>query len=307
MVDTRHSQTSSPAIGRGRKPQTREKRRRAGGRAVLCAALALGAACDRGSTPPQAQATAPGEPRSARTATLEAGAELLQTTAPIGKIGMHLVGFHPAKDDPGMQMESHHFCNQVNEEFAQCVLYDGDTPDARLHGIEFIISERMYATLPAEEKPYWHPHNYEILSGTLRMPNLPDAAETAALRDKMNSYGKTWHVWKTGVFGQQPDALPLGPAHLAWSFNHDGEALTGLVEARDRRMRLDSNAARHQRSGLSSVARPQGGVNAMREQFPRASEPMPGVRDNGDTRTRQVPRVSLEEPRPGSGSHGLPR
>jgi hypothetical protein len=42
----------------------------------------------------------------------------------------------------------------------------------------------------ADEKAYWHPHNYEILSGTLRMPGLPAAAERAALRRKVNSYGK---------------------------------------------------------------------------------------------------------------------
>jgi hypothetical protein len=53
-------------------------------------------------------------------------------------------------------MESHHYCDQVNEDFAQCALYDGNTAEARLHG-EYIISEKLYATLPADERPYWHP------------------------------------------------------------------------------------------------------------------------------------------------------
>jgi hypothetical protein len=52
---------------------------------------------------------------------------------------MYLVGFHPSKSDPGMQMESHHYCDQVNEDLAQCVLYDGNTEQARLHGVEYII------------------------------------------------------------------------------------------------------------------------------------------------------------------------
>ena len=64
--------------------------------------------------------------------------------------------------------------------------------------------------LPPGERMYWHPHNYEVLSGELVMPGLPEQAETAALRGKVNSYGKTWHFWKTGVHGQQADPLPYG-------------------------------------------------------------------------------------------------
>lgn len=260
---------------------------------MMMGGLAL-SGCAGDTTPPQGEGTAPGADRTARTAALESSADLMQTKGPVSKISMHLVGFHPSKVDPMMQMESHHFCNQVNQDFAQCVLYDADADDARLHGIEYIISEKLYATLPADEKAYWHPHNYEILSGTLRLPNVPDAAEAAALRDKMNSYGKTWHVWKTGVFEQEPDALPLGPAHLAWSFNYDGEAKPGLVEQRDKRMGLDTVEARRDRRDLASIARPQGGVDAMKGAFPNAKGTPPGVADNGDTRTRPVPRVVMK-------------
>jgi uncharacterized protein DUF1264 len=47
------------------------------------------------------------------------------------------------------------------------VLFDGNGRDANLIGIEYIISGRLFGTLPESEKPYWHPHNYEILSGQL--------------------------------------------------------------------------------------------------------------------------------------------
>jgi hypothetical protein len=248
------------------------------GVALLLAALTIG--CGGGNTGPQGDGTAPGAERSAKTAALENSANLLQNRAPVGRISMYLSGFHPAKDDPSMQMESHHYCDQVNEDFAQCVLYDGNTAAARLHGIEYIISERLYETLSAEEKAYWHPHNYEILSGTLRMPGIPDAAEKEAMQSKINSYGKTWHVWMTGVHGRPADALPLGPAHLAWSFNADGEAAQGLVEQRDNRMGLESAKARRDRSDLVPLARPQGGVAALADRFPQR-QPIPGVQDNG--------------------------
>ena len=267
------------------------------GSALLGAAFASAvavAACGGGNTPPQRGEAAPGADRTAKTAALESGANLMQAQAPVEKIAMYLSGFHVSKDDPQMQSEAHHYCNQVNEDLAQCVLFDGNTADARMTGLEYIISEKLYGTLPAEEKAYWHPHNYEILSGQLRMPGLPDTAENEALKGKVNSYGKTWHTWMAGMHGRQPDPLPLGPPHLQWSFNRDGEARTDMTQARDRRMDLDSTRARQERQGLVPLARPQGGVDAMAGAFP-AAKAVPGVTDNGDAATRPVPTFGLKE------------
>ena len=270
--------------------------------AVLVVACAAGTlACGGGDTGPGEDRTAPGAEQTTQTAALETGAAMLQARAPVGRISMYLVGFHPSKGDPAMQMESHHYCDQVNEDFAQCVLYDGNTEDARLHGVEYIISEALYGKLPADERPYWHPHNYEILSGQLQMPGLPDAAADAALRTKINSYGKTWHFWKSGVFGQAADEMPLGPPHLAWSFNRDGEALPGMVEARDERMGLDTAGERRDRAEWVAEARPQGGVAAMEGAFPDA-QPIEGVTDNGDTDTGAVPMLTMGQPANAAGA-----
>jgi Protein of unknown function (DUF1264) len=116
---------------------------------VFTAALALAVgvtACAGGNTPPQGGETAPGADRTAKTAVLETGANLMQAKAPVEKIAMYLNGFHAAKDDSNMQMEAHHYCNQVNEDLAQCVLFDGNTAEARMMGIEYIISEKLYDT-----------------------------------------------------------------------------------------------------------------------------------------------------------------
>lgn len=266
--------------------------RRVLGAAVV--AVGLAGACGGGDTGPAEGDTAPGAVRTTETAMLETGAAALQDKPPIDQIAMYLVGFHPSKADPDVQMESHHYCDQVNQDFAQCVLYDGNTASARLHGIEYIISAALYDTLPDAEKTYWHPHNYELLSGQLQMPGLPDAAADEALRGKLNSYGKTWHVWKTGVYGGTADDLPLGPPHLAWSFNRDGEAAPGLVEARDTRMGLDTAAERRDRADWAAAAEPQGGVDALADAFPGAT-PIPGVRDNGDAATRAVPTFGMED------------
>ena len=182
-----------------------------------------------------------GEEKSTKTKILELGAKTIQGSDPLSGMDIYLSGFHPIKNDPNHQLEAHHFCRQVNEDFAQCVLFDGSTPDANLNGIEYIVSERLFEQLPEEERQYWHPHNGEILSGQLIAPGLPEAAEKELMRTKMNSYGKTWHVWNTPAPGHEGDALPMGDAMLAWSFNRDGELREDLIRSRDER--LDKSTA----------------------------------------------------------------
>jgi hypothetical protein len=260
-------------------------------RVTTIAAALMAAACGDATDPPRDGETAPGSTRTARTAALESGADLLQAKAPIDAIAMYLNGFHVSKDDPAMQMEAHHYCNQVNEDLAQCVLFDGNTANARMIGVEYIISEPLYGTLPADEKAYWHPHNYELLSGQLRMPGLPDVAEEEALKTKVNSYGKTWHTWMSGRSQPGSSAPPLGPARLQWSFNRDAEAIAEMVAERDKRFGFDTAAKREARQEWIGLARPQGGVDAM--SFP-GGVPVKGVTDNGDAATRAVPALSMK-------------
>jgi hypothetical protein len=215
------------------------------------------------------QVTPPGRELTSKLATLSAGAKMLQTQAPPAQLNAYLVGLHPMKEHPGMQMEAHHFCRQVNEDFAQCALFDGNTPDANLNGIEYIISETLFDNLPAAEKQYWHPHNYEILSGQLVGPGLPEIAEKEFLETKMNTYGKTWHLWNTGHFGMNDaDRLPLGDPKLAWSFNHDGEALPGLIGQMEQRVDVRVEKKREGRVDLRKRAKPQAGVDALTQKFP---------------------------------------
>ncbi len=220
-----------------------------------------------------------GAEKSPKTHMLEMGAKVLQSDAPLNNMDVYLVGFHPLKEDQAHQMEAHHFCHQVNEDFAQCALFDGNTKAANLNGIEYIISEKLFTSLPEEEKQYWHPHNYEILSGQLVAPGLPEVAEKALMKSKMNSYGKTWHVWNTGSMGAGADKLPLGQPKLAWSFNRDGEAKPGLVERRDKELEMQTSELRKHRQNLVALAKPQAGVDALQAHFPGPTQAIAGVKD----------------------------
>jgi hypothetical protein len=225
-----------------------------------------------------------GEGRSLWRGALEAGAALLQDMTPLKDFDIYVVGLHCAKHEPDLQMEAHHFCRQVNQDLLQCVLFDGNTKDANLIGVEYIISERLFATLPEDEQSYWHPHNYEILSGQLCAPGLPEVAERAFLKELMNSYGKTWHTWHTGRHDGEPgDRLPLGDPKLMWSFNRDGEADDHLKQDLQSAMDVDESAKRGQRQRFVELAHPQHGVDTMADEFD-ATTPIPGVTDSNATR-----------------------
>ncbi|WP_173915092.1 OBAP family protein [Streptomyces barkulensis] len=227
--------------------------------------------------------TPAGQDKGAWLAALEQGSNLLQSATPLKGFDVYVVGFHCAKGEPDFQMEAHHYCRVVNDDLLQCVLFDGNTGDANLIGIEYIVSERLFETLPEEERAYWHPHNFEVFSGQLAAPGLPRSAETALMKQLVNSYGKTWHTWHTSGHGHGDGHgsgmdLPYGDPKLMWSFNREGECAEDLEQDRDRAMELDTGANRADRQSFLDLARPQWGVDAMKDDF-SGTTPVPGVRD----------------------------
>jgi hypothetical protein len=233
------------------------------------AALDLGVAV-RATRRALTTAPAPGRRKRADTFALELGSRLVQRRSPLDGFHLYLVGFHPMKEAPHVQVEAHHFCSVVNEDFIQCILFDGSGPDARLVGIEYVISGRLYGDLPEDERKLWHPHNYEILSGQLVAPGLPAAIEKQLMRRMLDGYGKTWHAWPASDLGEPP-GLPLGAPCLAWSFNHDGEVDAHLVSARDARCGVDTGERRADRASLAAYAHPQEGEDVLAGQFERPS------------------------------------
>ena len=94
---------------------------------------------------------APGAEESARTKALDAGAALLQDKRPIEALNAYLNGFHFYNGNLRGQMEAHHYCSMLNEEVTQCVIYDGSAANAKIMGIEYVVSERLFRTLPDGE------------------------------------------------------------------------------------------------------------------------------------------------------------
>jgi hypothetical protein len=195
----------------------------------------------------------------------------IQPQAPIDQISMYLVGFHPLKTNPLQAVEAHHYCSKISDQLTQCAIFDGPSSTARMSGIEYIIPESAFLSLPAAERQLWHPHNYEILSGQLVMPGLSDAAEHAQMQMLVNSYGKTWHTWNTGTTSGDPE--PFGQPELAWSYNADGEVPAAMIQARDQALGVDSTKKRSARADLAALMHCQQGVNALAGAFPNRAQP----------------------------------
>jgi hypothetical protein len=215
---------------------------------LLCAAVlsAIVAACGEHDTAPNV--AAPGAPAGAKTRLLETGTDLLQEMQPIDALNVYVNGFHFMNGNMRAQMEAHHYCSVLNEDVKQCVLFDSNGPDAKLTGVEYIISRRVFETLPRSEKALWHSHAYEVKSGQLIAPGVPEAAEHAFMEDMAGTYGKTWHTWQT----DQNFALPVGHPMLMVGFTADGQANVGMIAARDKRFDVATEEKRRNRKDIHS-------------------------------------------------------
>lgn len=187
-----------------------------------------------------------GGEKSAKTKVLEAGAEMLQSEAPLKAIHAHVCGFHFNSGDMKRQVIAHHYCSHLSEDVLQCVIYDSDKKDAKLIGIEYIISAELFATLPEEEKRLWHSHVHEVKSGQLIAPRIPEAAEKELMKDLVGTYGKTWHTWQV----DRGDKLPLGIPQLMMGFTADGQADAALVTARDKGYKISSEEKKKDRADI---------------------------------------------------------
>jgi hypothetical protein len=147
----------------------------------------------------------------------------IQGFAPINKIHEHLCAFHFYADDMTRQVEAHHFCSHLTEDFRQCIVFDGPGADARLIGVEYLAAEKVFLSLPDEEKPLWHSHEFEVKSGVLFMPGLTGRR---GLEDVCRTYGKTYHFWQV----DRGDALPLGLPQLMMALTRDGQLLQDMAE-----------------------------------------------------------------------------
>lgn len=185
--------------------------------------------------------------KSTKSKVLEKGAALFQGKAPLNALNIYLDGFHFHNGRMSEQIEAHHFCSQVNEDLTQCIIYDGNGKDALLMGIEYVISRKLFETLPEEERRLWHSHVFEVKSGQLIAPGLLGPAEHELMEKLVSTYGKTWHTWNMEHIRK---GLPLGIPELMMGFTAEGQADPAIVQARDKRFGVSAESLKDQRRDI---------------------------------------------------------
>jgi hypothetical protein len=188
----------------------------------------------------------PGEEKDSKSRALEIGADILQNKGPLKKINTYLNGFHFYNGNMEQQMEAHHYVSQLNEDVHQAIIYDGNDDDAKIMGVEYIISERLFKTLDEEEKKLWHSHHYEVKSGTLVAPGIPAVAEHELMEKLVSTYGKTIHTWHT----DQERTLPVGSPMIMMGFTKDGQLDPALLSDRDKRFNINSEEIKQKRNDI---------------------------------------------------------
>jgi len=118
---------------------------------------------------------------------------------PLSASHFHFCGIHMAKKNPKLQFITQHFCaahtGGSEGDVFQCVLFDGSGKNAKLIGVEYLISEDAYAKLPETEKKFWHSHTYEVLGGGLIAPGMTAEDEMKFMKVVIKTWGKAWHTW----------------------------------------------------------------------------------------------------------------
>ncbi len=174
---------------------------------------------------------------------------------PMSAPHFHFCGIHMAKKDPKVQFITQHYCaahtGGPDGDVFQCTLYDGTGKNAKLIGVEYLITDAAYRKLLDEEKKYWHAHTYEVLGGGLIAPAMTPEEEMKFMKLVLTLWGKAWHTW--------PDpttSVPLGEPLLIWSLMGDGQVDEKLQAQRDQEFQVDTAKIRQQREKAFGLRAP---------------------------------------------------
>ncbi|XP_059439751.1 oil body-associated protein 2C-like [Corylus avellana] len=187
----------------------------------------------------------PGQPMTVEQHMIDKGAQLVQSLKPVKQMNQHVCTFALYSHDMSRQIETHHYVTRVNQDFLQCAVYDSDHAHARLIGVEYIVSDRIFEALPPDEQKLWHSHAYEIKSGLWVNPRVPGMIEKPELENMAKTYGKFWCTWQV----DRGDKLPLGAPALMISPQpvNLGQISPELVHRRDNKYNISTKVLRDSR------------------------------------------------------------
>ena len=118
----------------------------------------------------------------------------------------HITAIRHVFDDPSLRV--HHYCKMSDKIFLVCQLYDSESQNATLIGMEYIITHEQYNSLPDREKPNWHYHKIEFAPNRAdpKFPELNAQQTQNEMMKAMDTYGKVIITWNPN------DNLPAFPS-----------------------------------------------------------------------------------------------
>jgi Protein of unknown function (DUF1264) len=175
---------------------------------------------------------------------------------------LFLNGFHFISGAPDHFLHANHHCTIMSSDFIQCAIFVPGSNPARLAGVEYIVTGEAFEKLPMEERQLWHSHQYEVSSGLLIEPGLPDSVDAEIMKILVNSYGKTTHTWR---YDQKNSSLPLGIPEFVNGYTQGGQLTQDFIDSRDEYYGVNSTKIREQRAKVIEVPPVAKGADAWRD------------------------------------------
>jgi len=162
----------------------------------------------------------------------------------------YAVDIHMLSGDQSVQVITYHYCAGLENGFVQCATYDGIGANSSLVGIELIISNDTFASLPESEKAFWYPHSFNILNGLLVLPDVPAAQELTVLASLINTYAKSIHFW-------QPNSdFPSGVPKLFYGIEREDQIDESVADEMSRQLNLGTTWQERAEQRKSLIAAP---------------------------------------------------
>ncbi|HLD04456.1 MAG TPA: DUF1264 domain-containing protein [Candidatus Nanoarchaeia archaeon] len=135
---------------------------------------------------------------------LAACTQLPNSLRPTEGYTIHIAATKHAHTTPELYV--HHYCKGLPNGVTQCQLYDSDTVNARLIGVEFMVPNEVFEMFNESEKKYWHAHQEELKMVQLKAPEMSEV-ELENLKEALGkTHGKVIILWDPTR--EYPDSKP---------------------------------------------------------------------------------------------------
>lgn len=192
----------------------------------------------------------PGETKSTKKTLLDFGSSMLQSFKPFHSFSKYFTTIHSFAENQDHQRITHEFCSDLSEDFSQSILFDSNNSNAKIIGVEYTISQRLFDILPDEEKILWHSNTYQVKGGLITAPRVPQVAEDEIMKMLLHTYSKTIYTWD-----YKDDVLPIGIPNFMSSPMNDYDVDKRLVRERDRDLGVNTNQIIESRKQFLDIER----------------------------------------------------